>query len=85
MDIFDWFPESLLTVTHMPASNLKPRKVELSTKCRAFYRSAARRRSVGVDEKIDRRDGDLKTYWTEPLHCSAPMGIELFGSPGEPF
>jgi len=40
---------------------------------------------LGLTEKIGRRDGELKTYWTEPLHYSVPMGVELFGSLREPF
>src|SRR5690348_5909478 len=35
---------------------------------------------LGLTETSGRRDGELKTYWTEPLHYSAPMGIELFVS-----
>src|SRR5689334_1761998 len=40
---------------------------------------------LGLTETIARRDGELKTYWTEPLHYSAPMGIELFVSLRERF
>jgi hypothetical protein len=46
------------------------------------------RRGAGLlrlTEKIGRRDGELKTYWTEPLHYGAPMGIELFVSSRESF
>jgi hypothetical protein len=51
----------------------------------SVFRPAARRWNAGMTEKVARRDGELKTYWTEPLHYGAPMGIELFGARRESF
>ena len=41
----------------------------------SVFRSAARRRSRQARENPERRGGELKTGWTEPLHNSSAYGF----------
>jgi hypothetical protein len=42
----------------------------------SIFSPAARRDTLRVRAKFDRRDGELKMDWTKPLHEARPMGIE---------
>ena len=42
----------------------------------SVFSSAARRRITEERDKLERRGGELKTGWTEPLHECRPMGFE---------
>jgi hypothetical protein len=46
------------------------------TYCRGFFRSAARRETLGRHSNGGRRGGELKIDWTKPLPRAWPMCID---------
>jgi hypothetical protein len=41
----------------------------------SVFRAASRRRISEGRDKLERRGGELKTDWTEPLHDSSAYGF----------
>jgi hypothetical protein len=52
-----------------------------ANKMQSIFSPAARRDTLRVRANVDRRDGELKMDWTEPLHEAGPMGIDWLGEP----